>query len=174
MHHATVLVYRHAMRFVPMPRDMSSNDTAPIKGNFIRVEDGPWQGWWKWAGHDPFEDSTGPFFVKRDEGGIVTGFIPETKNLNGHGIVHGGSLMTFADFSLFMVAAQHGDEISGVTVTMNCEFVSGAQAGQMLTARGECVRAGGSLVFARGTILCGDEAVLSFSGTIKRARRTSH
>lgn len=157
----------------------ASSGTAPIRGNFEQVGDGPWSGWWKWSGHDPFEDGTGPFFVKKDARGIVTGFRPEAKNLNGHGIVHGGSLMTFADFSLFMVAASNGDEVSGVTVTMNCEFVSGAQAGDLLTARGECVRAGGSLVFARGTILRvvadgTEEAVLSFSGTIKRAKRTSH
>jgi uncharacterized protein (TIGR00369 family) len=155
------------------------NAAAPIRGNFEQVSDGPWAGWWKWSGKDPFEDGTGPFYVKRDERGIVTGFRPEAKNLNGHGIVHGGSLMTFADFSLFMVAASNGDEVSGVTVTMNCEFVSGAQAGDLLTARGECVRAGGSLVFARGTVLRvgadgTEEAVLSFSGTIKRAKRTSH
>lgn len=158
---------------------MSKNNEAPIRGGFEPVAEGPWAGWWKWSGHDPFEDSVGPFFVKRDERGIVTGFRPEAKNLNGHGIVHGGSLMTFADFSLFMVATSGGDEAFGVTVTMNSEFVSGAQAGDLLTARGECVRAGGSLVFARGTILRvgtdgTEEAVLSFSGTIKRAKRTSH
>lgn len=153
---------------------MSEQDVAPIRGNFVQVTDGPWAGWWKWSGKDPFEDATGPFFVRRDERGIVTGFIPEAKNLNGHGIVHGGALMTFADFSLFMIAGSGGDEINGVTVTMNSEFVSGAQAGKMLTARGELVRAGRSLVFARGTIACGDEPVLSFSGTIKRARVSSH
>ncbi|MCX7283081.1 MAG: PaaI family thioesterase [Novosphingobium sp.] len=158
---------------------MSDADEAPIRGGFEQVGEGPWAGWWKWAGKDPFEDGTGPFFVKADERGIVTGFRPEAKNLNGHGSVHGGALMTFADFSLFMVATSGGDEVFGVTVTMNCEFVSGAQAGDLLTARGECVRAGGSLVFARGTILRlgadgAEEPVLSFSGTIKRAKRTSH
>lgn len=156
----------------------ASRNTPPIYGNFEQVTDGTWAGWWKWSGKDPFEDGTGPFYVKRDERGIVTGFMPEAKNLNGHGIVHGGSLMTFADFSLFMVAASNGDEVSGVTVTMNCEFISAAEAGDTLTARGECVRAGGSLVFARGTVLRytdgGEQPVLSFSGTIKRARRTSH
>ena len=152
---------------------MGDQETPPIRGTFERINQGPWQGWWKWAGHDPFEESSGPFHVKRDECGIVTGFMPERKNLNGHGIVHGGALMTFADYSLFMIAASKGDEIIGVTVTLNCEFVSGGQAGQMLTGRGELIRAGRSLVFARGTIFCGEDAVLSFSGTIKRATGTS-
>lgn len=162
---------------------MDDADEAPIRGGFTPVEHGPWAGWWKWAGTDPFEEGTGPFFVKRDARGLMTGFRPEAKNLNGFGSVHGGALLTFADFSLFIVAAADGEEMQGVTVTLNCEFVSAAQAGDLLTARGECVRAGGSLVFARGTILRvaenggadgAEEAVLSFSGTIKRAKRTSH
>lgn len=152
---------------------MSDQETSPIRGAFERVNHGPWQGWWKWSGHDPFEESSGPFHVKRDEHGIVTGFLPEPKNLNGHGIVHGGALMTFADYSLFMIAGSAGDEIIGVTVTLNCEFVSGAQAGQLLTGRGELTRAGRSLAFARGTIFCGEDAVLSFSGTIKRVKGPS-
>ena len=141
---------------------------------------GEWEGWTLIRGGDPFEDLTGPFYMREEPDGTRrSAFRAETKHLNGSGNLHGGCLMTFADFSLFMVAASNGDEVSGVTVTMNCEFVSGAQAGEMLTARGECVRAGGSLVFARGTILRTgangqEEAVLSFSGTIKRSRRTSH
>ena len=156
---------------------MSKHDTSPaqppIRGNFIPEEQAPWQGWWKWSGHDPFEDASGPFFVKRDERGVVTGFLPEEKNVNGHGTVHGGALMTFADYTLFMVAATDGDEVIGVTVTMNCEFVSAAVPGQMLTGRGECIRSGRSMIFARGTIFCGDEAVMSFSGTIKRVKGAS-
>jgi len=150
-----------------------ARNAPPIRGSFEPVEDGHWAGWWKWSGHDPFEDGTGPFHVKRDERGIVTGFLPDGKNLNGHGIVHGGALMTFADYSLFMIAASNGDEVTGVTVTMNCEFVSGGQAGQMLTARGDLIRAGGSLIFARGTVFCGEQVVLTFSGTIKRVKGAS-
>lgn len=145
----------------------------PIRGNFIAEEEGHWRGWWKWSGHDPFEDASGPFFVRRDDRGIVTGFLPEAKNANGHGTVHGGALMTFADYTLFMIGGSDGDEVNGVTVTMNCEFVSAATPGQMLTGRGECVRSGRSLIFVRGMIFSGDEAVMSFSGTIKRTKGTS-
>ena len=50
-------------------------------------------------------------------------------------------------------------------------FEGAAEPGRMLTARGEVVYAGGSLVFVRGIISAEDRAVLSFSGTIKRLRR---
>ncbi len=156
---------------------MSDSETSPtpppIRGNFMPEHIAPWQGWWKWTGQDPFEDASGPFFVKRDERGIVTGFLPDMKNVNGHGTVHGGALMTFADYSLFMIAGTAGDEVIGVTVTMNCEFVNSAQPGQLLTGRGECVRAGRSLIFIRGMIYSGDDAVMSFSGTIKRTQGPS-
>ena len=155
---------------------MSDHDTStaqpPIRGSFIQEEQAPWQGWWKWSGHDPFEDASGPFFVRRDENGIVTGFMPEAKNANGHGTVHGGALMTYADFALFMLARDaEGEGIHGVTVTMNVEFIDGAVPGRLLTARGGPIRTGKSLAFVRGTIFDEDRPVLAFSGTIKRIRR---
>ena len=97
--------------------------------------------------------------------------MPEAKNCNSGGSIHGGALMTFADFALFMIAGGMETAVHGVTVTMNSEFVGAAEPGRMLAARGEVIRAGGSLVFVRGIISDEDRAVLSFSGTIKRLRR---
>lgn len=79
--------------------------------------------------------------------------------------------MTFADYALFMIGGGLETSLHGVTVTMNCEFVGAAQPGRLLTARGEVVRAGGSLVFVRGLIADEDRAVLAFSGTVKRLKR---
>lgn len=146
---------------------------APFAGRLERVAGGEFAGWHRWSGNDPFEDGTGPFFVGRgSDGGIVCAFRPGTTNLNGHGIVHGGSLMTFADYSLFMLASSDGEEVSGVTVAFNCEFVGAAHAGNLLLARGERSGGGRSLVFARGTITCEGRTVLAFSGTIKRMTRS--
>nr|WP_255630028.1 PaaI family thioesterase [Novosphingobium sp. FKTRR1] len=144
-------------------------DQPPFAGNLRQIAEGEWTGWWKWNGTDPFEDATGPYYVRRDEQGIVCGFRPGPNNRNGHGMIHGGSLMTFADFSLFMIAGSGGTEMHGVTVTMNCEFVGPAQAGELLLARGDLVRGGRSVVFARGTITTeSGVSVLAFSGTLKR------
>ncbi|MCW1383414.1 PaaI family thioesterase [Novosphingobium sp. KCTC 2891] len=152
---------------------MSSNEASPpFDGGYLRqVADGPFTGWWQWRPEDPFEGLAGPFSVKRDETGrILCGFMPEAKSLNGHGMVHGGCLMTFADFALFMIAAEDGEVVHGVTVTMSSEFVSGAPAGTPLLAQGEIVRKGGGLIFARGMITCEGRNVLAFSGTIKRVK----
>jgi acyl-coenzyme A thioesterase PaaI-like protein len=141
---------------------------APFAGRLTAIEMGEWAGWYKWAGVDPFEDRTGPFYVARDAAGIVCGFRPGADSRNGHGMIHGGCLMTFADFSLFMLGAAQGEEISGVTVTMNCEFLAPASVGQVLLARGERTGGGRSLVFARGLITADGRAVLSFSGAMKQ------
>lgn len=152
-----------------MTNSSISVDQPPFAGALRPLTEPEWAGWWKWDGIDPFEDATGPFAVRRDEQGIVCGFRPGPRHRNGHGMIHGGCLMTFADFSLFMIAGSDGQEVNGVTVTMNCEFVGPAQAGDFLLARGELVRGGRSLVFARGTIMTAEGApVLAFSGTIKR------
>ena len=141
---------------------------APFAGRLTRIAQGEWAGWHKWAGTDPFEDQSGPFYVARDAEGLVCGFRPGDHARNGHGIVHGGCLMTFADFSLFMLSSSLGEEVSGVTVTMNCEFLAPARAGQLLLARGERTGGGRSLVFARGLITADGVPVLNFSGAMKR------
>lgn len=145
--------------------------TAP-ETRLLPVTEGDWAGWLRWPGTDPFEDHTGPFFARYDAGGAIEcGFRPEAKNSNGGGNVHGGALLTFADFSLFMIASAVLPEFHGVTATLNAEFVGAARPGRLLTARGEVVKAGRSLIFVRGTIDDEGAAVMSFSGVIKKITR---
>lgn len=148
-----------------------SNEAAPSGGWMGEVTEGEWKGWLKWMPGDPFEDHVGPFYARRDGDGMLCAFRPQAHNCNGGGMIHGGTLMTFADYALFMIASQSGEMVHGVTVTFNSEFVGPARPGEMLTARGEVIRAGKSLVFVRGAISGEAGAVLAFSGTIKRIRR---
>jgi acyl-coenzyme A thioesterase PaaI-like protein len=78
--------------------------------------------------------------------------------------------MTFADYSLFVIAYDQLRGVHSVTVSLNGEFVAGAPLGALLTCRGEVVRAGRSLIFVRGLIDSGGDAVMSFSGVIKILR----
>ena len=136
------------------------------------VTHGEWAGWLHWPGTDPFEDHTGPFFARYDaRGTIECGFRPDAKNRNGGGNVHGGALLTFADFSLFMIASAELPEFHGVTVSLNAEFVGAARPDRLLTARGEVIKAGRSLIFVRGLIDDDGAMVMSFSGVIKKINR---
>ncbi|ONF96538.1 PaaI family thioesterase [Sphingomonas jeddahensis] len=146
--------------------------TTTPETRLLPVTEGEWAGWLRWPGTDPFEDHTGPFFARYDAGGVIEcGFRPEAKNSNGGGNVHGGALLTFADFALFMIASAVLPEFHGVTATLNAEFVGAARPSRLLTARGEVVKAGRSLIFVRGTIDDEGAAVMSFSGVIKRITR---
>lgn len=157
-----------------IPHDKLQAGDKPLRPGLALMRDGFWAGWYHWEPVDDFEEHAGPFYCRPDGDGpdapVVCGFLPETKNRNGGGNIHGGALMTFADYALFMIAGGMSTSVHGVTVTMNCEFVGGAEPGKLLIARGEVVRAGGSLVFVRGLIRDAERVVLSFSGTIKRLK----
>ena len=151
-------------------------DAEPTRAGLKKVSEGPWAGWYHYEPSDAFEDYAGPFYCKPEgssngKGAMICGFMPDAKNCNAGGNIHGGSLMTFADYALFMIAGGMNSEVHGVTVTCNCEFVNAAVPGKLLVARGEVVRAGLSMVFARGIIYDLDDdnrPVLAFSGSIKR------
>lgn len=135
------------------------------------ITEGEWAGWKIWSS-DPFELHAGPFYSRADaDGQMVCAFRAERKHMNGGGFMHGGCLMTFADYSIFAIG---GDAIAGsgsVTASMNCEFIDGGREGEMIEARGEVVRNGGSLVFVRGQITTGTRTLLTFSAIIKKVRR---
>jgi uncharacterized protein (TIGR00369 family) len=142
---------------------------APWTPNVIT--EGDWAGWRIW-GSDPFEIMTGPFYARRDEiGRMVCAFTAEQKHMNGGGFMHGGCLMTFADYAIFCIAEEALKESGSVTASMNAEFVDSAVVGERVEATGEVVRAGGSLVFVRGLVTAAGRPLLNFSAIIKKVRR---
>ncbi|MCA8890700.1 MAG: PaaI family thioesterase [Hyphomonas sp.] len=138
------------------------------------IEDtGEFAGWTTWK-DEPFEfESAGPFYFRVDEEGAVAAFRVQRKHMNAGGVVHGGCLMTFADFSLFAIGHEAMEGAYGVTVAFNAEFISGALEGERLEARGDVLRKGGSLSFIRG-IISGEDGrpVMNFSGTIKKRKKS--
>lgn len=136
------------------------------------VTDGEWTGWGRYE-TDPYENLTGPFYSRRNPatGQMVCAFRAETKHMNASGYMHGGCMATFADFALFMIADEALADSGSVTASLNCEFVDSAQAGELIEATGEVVRAGGSMVFVRGLITTGGRPIANFSAIVKKIRR---
>lgn len=137
----------------------------------LHVEtEGEFKGWRTWT-RDSFETHNGPFWHRIDENGKVQcAFRVEQKHLNGMRNVHGGAFMSFADYCLFAIASSHLDG-PGVTIGFSCEFLDAAREGELIECDGEITRAGGSLIFLRGTLKSGDRSLFTFSGTIKRVKR---
>ena len=85
--------------------------------------------------------------------------------------MHGGCMLTFADFALFALAHERLEGSHAVTVSLNGEFIGPAHEGDLVEATGEVVKAGKSMVFIRGLVSTGGAPMLSFSGVIKRVAR---
>lgn len=136
--------------------------------------EGEFAGWTYWP-EEAFEAQTaGPFYMKADENGdIVSAFRAEEKHMNGGGVVHGGALMSFADFALFAISSKEKPDTYGLTVAFASEFLAGAKLGALMEARGEVLRAGRSIIFVRGIVTGDGEPVLNFSGTIKKIKPKS-
>jgi uncharacterized protein (TIGR00369 family) len=129
---------------------------------------GEFAGWRTWT-RDNFETHNGPFYHRtEDDGRVRCAFRVEQKHLNGMYHVHGGALMTFADYCLFAIAAPVLE--SGVTVSLGCEFIDAAREGELVEGEGEVIRAGGSMIFVRGLLTSAGRPLFTFSGTIKRVK----
>ena len=91
-------------------------------------------------GSDPFETANGPFCFKIENGTARCAFEPRREHLNGGGAVHGGALMTFADFALFSIAYSTLRDVRAVTLTFSSEFISAGDLDGVIEARGEVLR----------------------------------
>ena len=137
----------------------------------LLITEGEWTGWKVW-GSDPFEWLAGPFYTRKDDSGqAVCAFRAEQKHMNGGGFMHGGCLLTFADYALFCIGDAALEGAGSVTASLHGEFIDAAGVGEFIEARGEVIRAGKSLVFIRGMITSGERPLLSFSGIVKRTKR---
>ncbi|UPK05784.1 PaaI family thioesterase [Bradyrhizobium sp. 170] len=126
---------------------------------------------WRTSSHDSFETHAGPFWHRQEpDGSIRCAFRVRKKHLNGSRDVHGGCLMTFADYCLFAIVSPvlQGP---GVTVNFAGEFIDASREGDLIVGTGEITRAGGSLIFVRGQLTAGERTLCTFSGTIKRVKR---
>lgn len=125
-------------------------------------------GYRAFAYEDPFEDHVGPFGYRTDDGRISFAFRADGRHANTSGTLHGGMLMTFADYALCLTAVWDQPGEKCVTVSCNCEFVAAGEPGALIEAAGEVVRRTRSLTFVRGQVASGDRVLLNYSAIVKR------
>jgi len=149
--------------------DEVATDAPPIT-----LSDGPFAGWSTWSGgRDAYQTLLGPFVFRTEGDSVRCAFQPRADHLNGGGAVHGGALMSFADFSLFAIAHKALRDTRAVTVTCNSEFLSAGDSASVIEASGEVLRETRSLIFVRGLVTQASRPVLAFSGTLKKIRALS-
>ena len=119
---------------------------------------------------DPFEEHIGPLGYKIEDGTIRFAFHVRQHHCNTQETLHGGMLMTLADYALCLTAVWDQPGERCVTVSLNCEFVAAGKLGDVVESVGEVVRRTGSLAFVRGQVSVGDSVLLNYSGIVKRLR----
>jgi acyl-coenzyme A thioesterase PaaI-like protein len=132
------------------------------------IAEGPWAGWRTWP-HDNFETHAGPFYSRVQHGKILNRFIVEPRHINGGGSVHGGCLMTFADYSCFTIADSYIDG-RAVTVNLSGDFLGPGSLGDVMESTGEVTRAGGRIIYVRGLITANGKPCLSFTSVLTKLK----
>ena len=127
------------------------------------------EGWIPQSHRDTFSGHAGPFYFRAGvENPPGVGFLSEARHANAIGMVHGGALLTLADMSLWDICRRASGPFNAVTLTLNAEFIAPGPVGHFIHATGEAVKIGKSIMFARGDVRCGDDVLLTFSGSLKR------
>lgn len=148
----------------------AQGSAGQASGPFV-LKEGPFAGWSTWSeGADPYESAIGPFVFRMENGKARCAFQPTRNHLNGGGAIHGGALMSFADFSLFVIAREALQDARAVTLTFSSEFIGPGGLDALVEARGEVLRETRSVIFVRGLVTQASRPLLAFSGTLKKIR----
>lgn len=122
---------------------------------------------------DPFEDHVGPFHYRKGPEGMHFVCPTAGHQLNSGGMIHGGLLLTFADYALCMLAGDAAGDKPAITVSLNASFIDAGHARAPLEITGDVPRVGKSLAFSRGVITQEGRPLLAFSGVTKPIARTN-
>ncbi len=127
------------------------------------------EGFVKHAPDDPYEEHNDLHYIHdKGDGSVEVGLLAAERHANEYGAVHGGVMMMLADAALCMNSRWHDNEEGAITVSVNNDFVAGAEIGDFLQTRSDVVRRTGSFSFMRCEVHVDGKVVMSSSGIIKR------
>ena len=125
----------------------------------------------KWYETEPFEDFVGPFFYKKNKYNYISAFECKDHHLNAMGSLHGGMIMSFIDYTMFVVCLEVIKEQSFVTVSCSTEFLNPSIDDKIIYGNGEITQETKSMIFVKGKIFNNQSTTIStFSGILKKIR----
>ena len=130
------------------------------------VTDDPPEGFVFSEARGPFTSHNGPFFHKVTDEGFWHGFRAREHHLNGHGIVHGGLLMSFAD-GLMGTAVWRETKTRAVTMRMTSDLLDMVRPGEWVEGTARVVRSARTVAFVEAEVFAGSRNVLVASGVFK-------
>lgn len=125
----------------------------------------------KWYETEPFEDFVGPFFYKKNKNNYISAFECKDHHLNAMRSLHGGMIMSFIDYTMFVVCLEVIKEQSFVTVSCSTEFLNSSIDDKIIYGNGEITQETKSMIFVKGKIFNNQNKTIStFSGILKKIR----
>lgn len=116
----------------------------------------------------PFGKEVGPFYLSECEADFRIGLRIEERHTNPNGSVHGGVFMTLADHAgSLAIYRSLSEKTAFATISLNCDFLAPAKAGDWIEGWGEVVRRTRTLAFANATIELAGQPIVRASGIWK-------
>src|SRR5689334_15334689 len=129
-------------------------------------------GWYSWGDfpRGSFASATGRLLFRPDgPGRALCRMFPTEAHMNMGGSLHGGSVMSFIDMSMFAGGLCAGMAPGHfVTLDLTTHFVARGKPDIPLDAHVELVKQTRGHAFLQGIVRQAGEACYSFSGTLKR------
>lgn len=129
-------------------------------------------GWYSWGDfpRGSFAAATGRLLFRPDgPGRAICRIVPTEAHMNMGGSLHGGSVMSFIDMSMFAGGLCAGMSPGHfVTLDLTTHFLARGSPGTPLDAHVELVRETRGHAFLQGIVRQNGEACYNFSGTLKR------
>lgn len=115
-----------------------------------------------------FSAHIGPFYQKPQGEGFIRALQLKDMHLNPEGVVHGGVLLSFADYVIYRAIGDvTGHQMKFATIQLNSQFLAAAKAGDVLYGEGRIVRQTRSVIFAEGRLYTKQRDILTASGIWK-------
>ncbi len=141
---------------------------------FVNLPDPDHPGWMTWELSDTsrFNGQVMGKLLVRKDGPLQSTLrmFPEHRHTNLMDNLHGGTIMSLIDISIFAGAHMCGVISAGTAVTLDLsvQFIGAAKPGLPCDAQVEMLKETRRLVFLRGLVVQGEERVAAFSGTIRK------
>ena len=105
-----------------------------------------------WHVTEPYEDFVGPFFFKIKKNKTIAAFNFKKHHMNSIKSLHGGMIMSFADYALFIIGHKYTSKNNYVTISCSTEFLKASFEKGIVYSDGEITKATRSLLFIKGKI----------------------
>jgi uncharacterized protein (TIGR00369 family) len=115
-----------------------------------------------------FSSFMGPFYEIKLAQGMRRALELDQRHANPEGVVHGGVISAFADFTLYRaIGDEIGHEQLFATIQLNVQFLASSRPGRWLYGEGLVLRRARDLIFASGELFTDERSVASVSGIWK-------